>query len=354
MLSEHIYSFLITFSSVGVITSLFLGVQFQVKGSREKYQPNYFLALFFLLIAVRLSTQLFQELSGEPEIGVVFNLENASYLALGPITWLYVRSYLMLNGITSKAIYLHFIPSVIFLFIASIVKQVFGEETWHIFYWAIQLHPLFYVFVSFKILGINKTVIQKLTRNQILWLYWLISFVSVIIVLNFFYFMCFFPYYVGITSLLITTTYLILFLAFNNRLNVLSGKSDQKYKNLNLSNEEITAIWAELRDLLLGEELFLNAQLKLADVSNRLGQPSHVISMVINTQSGKSFNDFINRLRIEKAQTKIRKEKDRKIIAIAMESGFSSLSAFNKAFKKNTGINPSEYRSKNKKRVVGL
>ena len=57
------------------------------------------------------------------------------------------------------------------------------------------------------------------------------------------------------------------------------------------------------------------------------------------------FNSYINSLRIGRAQQKITQEADKKILAIALECGFTSLSTFNQAFKKNTGLNPSEYRS---------
>ena len=92
--------------------------------------------------------------------------------------------------------------------------------------------------------------------------------------------------------------------------------------------------------------MYLNDRLRLSDVSETLKIPAHVISRAINEIGGKNFPQYINELRIEKAKEKLIRESDKKVIAVAYESGFRSLSAFNRAFKKNAGINPSEYRLK--------
>ena len=70
------------------------------------------------------------------------------------------------------------------------------------------------------------------------------------------------------------------------------------------------------------------------------------LSQVINTEHNKNFREFINTLRIKEAE-KLLKETSLKIEAVAYETGFNTISTFNIAFKKETGITPSEYRKKN-------
>lgn len=67
---------------------------------------------------------------------------------------------------------------------------------------------------------------------------------------------------------------------------------------------------------------------------------------MINAELNTSYTDFINSLRVQKAKYNIQKAESEKytLIAIGLEAGFNSKSAFNKAFKKYTGFKPSEFK----------
>ena len=72
----------------------------------------------------------------------------------------------------------------------------------------------------------------------------------------------------------------------------------------------------------------------------------NALSQVINENFNQNFPDFINTLRIKEAKNLLTPSNDYlKIASIASDCGFNTLSAFNVAFKKNTGLTPSEYRS---------
>ena len=62
---------------------------------------------------------------------------------------------------------------------------------------------------------------------------------------------------------------------------------------------------------------------------------------------GKSFFDLINSYRIEEAKKMIKEPEDEKmtISEVMYKVGFNSKSSFNTAFKKYTGLTPSEYKS---------
>jgi AraC-like DNA-binding protein len=62
--------------------------------------------------------------------------------------------------------------------------------------------------------------------------------------------------------------------------------------------------------------------------------------------TGLTPNEFLNRLRIQSASDLLRST-NKSMIDLAFESGFQSLSAFNKQFKRYTGLSPREYRKKN-------
>ncbi len=59
--------------------------------------------------------------------------------------------------------------------------------------------------------------------------------------------------------------------------------------------------------------------------------------------TGKRIGDYINELRIKEAAEKL-KEKDARIIDVALSAGFDSLSTFNRVFKNIMGKSPTEFR----------
>ncbi len=94
------------------------------------------------------------------------------------------------------------------------------------------------------------------------------------------------------------------------------------------------------------EALYLNSNITLTILAQRLKMPPSQLSMVINTGLGKNFNEFINGYRVAQVKQKI-EDKDYQhlsILAIALDTGFNSKATFNRVFKKIDGNPPSAYR----------
>lgn len=93
------------------------------------------------------------------------------------------------------------------------------------------------------------------------------------------------------------------------------------------------------------ERLYTNPALTLADLSRHLGTTPAVVSRTINAGFGMNFNDFINSHRV--AEVKRRLEGNEAvtvtIMSIAYDAGFNSKATFNRAFKKFTGGNPTDF-----------
>jgi AraC-like DNA-binding protein len=64
---------------------------------------------------------------------------------------------------------------------------------------------------------------------------------------------------------------------------------------------------------------------------------------VFKKSTGMTLNDYVNLLRLSYAQALLMKDED-SVLSIAMDSGFGSLSAFNKSFRKMSGQSPSDFR----------
>ena len=101
-----------------------------------------------------------------------------------------------------------------------------------------------------------------------------------------------------------------------------------------------------LLEILMEEKRpYLNPGLSLGELADLAQTPSHQLSKLINDQFGKNFFDYINSHRIKSFQERIEKgdHHERTILSLALEAGFNSKTAFNRAFKKQTGLTPREY-----------
>lgn len=125
-----------------------------------------------------------------------------------------------------------------------------------------------------------------------------------------------------------------------------------KYKKSALTPEQSDAILARLTKLMQTERPYLEMGLTLPMLSNMLDISPNLLSQVINGKLNKSFFDFVNGYRVEEAkQFLVSPESDRfTILGLAMDAGFNSKSSFYGAFKKLTGMTPSQFKNKQKTR----
>jgi len=119
-----------------------------------------------------------------------------------------------------------------------------------------------------------------------------------------------------------------------------------KYLGSNLTPSQIEEYKKQLLALLRTEKPFLNPQVSLTDLSEKLSVSSKHLSQVINQSFNKSFFDFINTFRIQEVKQILKESKDDKLTVLeAMyQAGFNSKSSFNTAFKKETGQTPTQFR----------
>ena len=93
---------------------------------------------------------------------------------------------------------------------------------------------------------------------------------------------------------------------------------------------------------------YQDPKLTLKKLATQMQLTINDLSQTINVGLNKSFNDFINELRVEEVKRKMRDPKYAHLsqLGIALESGFNSKATFNRAFKKFVGMNPSGYQKK--------
>jgi AraC-like DNA-binding protein len=86
-------------------------------------------------------------------------------------------------------------------------------------------------------------------------------------------------------------------------------------------------------------------ELTLAALARHLGTSPRTLSRALNEGLGQSFNEFVNRMRVDAVAAELRDPARRRdLLAVALDAGFSSKASFNRAFRAYTGTTPSEFR----------
>ena len=121
------------------------------------------------------------------------------------------------------------------------------------------------------------------------------------------------------------------------------NENDEKYVQL-FSTEYLTEIQKKV-DSWISDELYLEVDCSFLNLAMYLEIPKHHLNYFFNTILDKKFIDWRNNLRIEYSRLLIEKDilKEITIEALALKSGFSSQSTFNRAFKIYLGVTPSQY-----------
>jgi len=94
------------------------------------------------------------------------------------------------------------------------------------------------------------------------------------------------------------------------------------------------------------QKLYLNQSLTIEDFSNEINASYRDVSNTINKHFNTNFFEFINRYRVEEAKRMLADPAydSLSILEILHESGFNSKSAFQRFFKRLTGVSPRAFR----------
>ena len=141
---------------------------------------------------------------------------------------------------------------------------------------------------------------------------------------------------------------------FSLKINLINS-SLNKYKNSGLTPALSNELRLDLIQLLNENKIYKENNITLDILSQKLGTTRHNASQIINEHFQINFFELINRFRIEEAKELLERDSFRNlnIISIAYEVGYNNKVTFNKAFKKETGLTPTQYITEfNKKKSV--
>ena len=357
-------SFLITFQL------LFVGI-FLITHKKGNRRNNILLGTIFILIAWNMGDVTLQLNGVVLKWEFIKHIDAGFFLLYGPIIYLYAQGVIFRDFKLSIGNLLHLIPYLmltISLLSLRNLTPVTSEEIiandlpWQIYLInaLIYAHIFVYLGLTYKSLWKYREIIKnkysQIDQINLDWLsfalntFGLISFVSLV------------QSVIALTenrsAFMVTLVLLLIFIFyFVNKVilkalrqpEIFAGitqNETSKYLGSNLTPNQIEAYKKQLLAFLNTEKPFLNPQVSLTDLSEKLSVSTKHLSQVINQSFDKSFFDFVNTYRIQEAQQILKKSKDDKltVLEVMYEAGFNSKSSFNTAFKKETGQTPSEFR----------
>ena len=111
----------------------------------------------------------------------------------------------------------------------------------------------------------------------------------------------------------------------------------------NISEDDSMDLQQLIIDLMERDKMFLQQDLKLSDMTAKLGTNRTYVYNTINIDMGMSFSDFVNKYRVEYSKQLLLDNSEMSMQEIASKSGFSSESAFYRNFKLVMGSTPYQW-----------
>lgn len=280
---------------------------------------------------------------------IPFHILPVAIVSYGPLVYAYVISLTCSRSSLPRHIRYTFVPVV---FIAVI--HIIGHDdyySWH----HIAFHLFIYAYSLVFLLMAIYRVYTNLARgkHELSWVYHfvlLVAFLIVFIALDYARFITSWQGLKNFTAEAIVWVGFVIALGSLLRSQLYPSIFDRKKSTLSTSRKlpysasEVLQMIQNLEAYMSASKPYLIHDLTIRELGEKLDIPAHVISQLINSHFQKNFLEYINTYRINEAKQLLKKS-DLKILAVALESGFSNKTSFNRTFKKFTGLAPSAFRN---------
>ena len=125
------------------------------------------------------------------------------------------------------------------------------------------------------------------------------------------------------------------------------SRQQPKYEKSGLMEEQARQYVNQLETFMALEKPYLDPDLTIQNISDRLDIPKHYLTQILNERLRKNFYTFVNEYRVEEVKQRILDPamNHLTVLGIAYDAGFNSKSGFNTIFKRVSGMTPSQFRS---------
>ena len=321
---------ILVLSCLGVAQALFLcGYLFTIKDRKS----NILLALVLLGLTMRIGKSvLFNYMPLDPWIR---NIAMSGMLITGPFLWFYGKALFEKKYFSGRD-YLHLIPFTVFVLCCRVIPNR-GDLFTYILFWLVFLHMALYLVACwvYMVRSLKGARLLPWYRNittgvSIIWLLYVGIFAGVI------------PFYILGAVFFSFLMYIFSYLLLKRHIFAL-----EKYTSSGMDTVASRRLLEQIKDLFESREIYLESDVSLKIVAEKLSVGARDVSQVINEYEQKNFAEFVNQYRIARARTLLRTPDyaREKIETIAYDCGFGNVTSFNLAFKAEMQMTPSQYRN---------
>ncbi|TMM57916.1 helix-turn-helix domain-containing protein [Maribacter algarum] len=371
---------LIDFVLIGGIFATLL-ILFLLIKSEQKALPQKLLVIFFTTLCCFLLNSYAENHNIAILFVLTFLLSFCIEVLLGPLIYLYIKSLFEDNKSLLKKNWLHFIPLVlhtIFLTIPMLIYIFKEEYPFSYFEYlnensdyvvaALMLYLLFYLLISLKLFHKYRNAMQlnysSIDESNFRWVKKMLIGAIIISCIELFIDL----YEIFVTELQwqtanITLISVIIWIAYLgyygiNQTKVLLPDFLIKKEPLANSSKEKTnvpssltpadkkVLETRLENILRIDKPYLDEDLTLGKLAKMVDTTDKKLSGFLNQEMKTTFYDLINTYRVEAVKNKLgaTEYENLTLLGIAYECGFKSKTSFNRIFKRETGLSPSEYK----------
>src|SRR5688572_1558083 len=366
-----IWSFLFV---IGIAQGIFLLSVILLKANQNK-SAKIFIAFLIVLIIVT-NADFFLLASGfSRALPELFGISFGMMLAFGPLLYLYSKSVTEIDFSWKLTYGLHFLPyflKVTFQFQLYTIprehKQIFIDMFLSgslplrpidaLVFCVEAFHLLIYLVISAwlvrpakRMLGNVSYIISITSRlkwlNTLFWCFALYLVVVIALVVFTIFKWKYTPESNYLYTLLTSCILFIISYKYVWDPELISPHFNKKYQfTKKVDSTEKNTLLEQLNFLIKKEKIYLQPDLKLSTIAEKLGIPSHQLSRIINEEYQKTFSELINEQRVREFIDRVNDPsfQNYSLYGIALDVGFSSKSSFNNIFKKATGKTPSEFK----------
>jgi AraC-like DNA-binding protein len=252
-------------------------------------------------------------------------------------TYLYHGGYEGMTPLTMRQVFIHDVCKVFF---AMLILPVFFygrsylqkyERLVHEVYADIEdktLAPIRYMLIAFAATSIASFTANLIGRHQFGNSIWMLAIPSLLF-----------------SSLLFAIGYV----GYHQHFSMENIEDDEQQADIIESNTTtINDLRVQIEQIMESEQLYRQPNFKIVDLVQRLNTNRNYVYRAINLDMGLSFNEYVNRMRIEYAAMLIAQNPGKPLSEIAEQSGFSSSTSFYRNFKLYKGMGPKEYQNHHK------
>lgn len=293
-----------------------------------------------------------------------------AWYLLAPLMYIYVKSMVNSKFKLNAKLLLHLIPYtgalLYFLFgfhihSTDFKKQllegniILGDTAWLIiktsFTTQVVVYNIFSLFLLYSYRRKLKNQLSSLKNKDLSWLrFFLFCFITACLSVH-----VFIPLLHSIVEFNVRLVNLLIFFVIFTMLfykaiikpDAFVGVDEEiQNKKKSLSKSSSEQYLEKLQTFMNKEKPYLDPDITLTILADKVAIPHRSLSEVLNDSLGCSFYNFINSYRIKESERLFQSPSthDKTILEVLYAVGFNSKSSFNNAFKKETGMTPSQYR----------